>query len=234
MKERTHENVDLASLDHLFSLLAVHVLNSLGEMREVTMGDGTTRDGWTVSQVERLIGLPRRDVQRACYQDRARGGAAILNPADGSWGRRTYHVDDLAALYLVKLYKDQGLSLAEIREVFASQGSRASRKDLLSTQVERLREQRDELSAKLRMSEALLGAIDAALDPRALRSVAKRALAACMAEIAHRDILSGCECPSNTPDIERVLNEPGMDLVVELWLGSGSYERMLSELFGTE
>ena len=33
-------------------------------------------DGWKISQVEALVGLPRRDIQRACYEG-----------AGGSWHR---------------------------------------------------------------------------------------------------------------------------------------------------
>lgn len=55
--------------------------------------------GWRIAEVERLVSLSRRDIQRACYQ--GRGGAGVLTPSDGSWGRRTYDERDLATLFLL-------------------------------------------------------------------------------------------------------------------------------------
>ena len=40
--------------------------------------------GWKVSQVEALIDLPRRDIQRACYE--GPGGIGIVRPQNTSWG----------------------------------------------------------------------------------------------------------------------------------------------------
>ena len=72
------------------------------------MGHGEANGGWRVSQVERLLNMPRRDITRSCYADLKRGGAGILQPADGTWGRRNYSIEDIAWLYLVKLQHDQG------------------------------------------------------------------------------------------------------------------------------
>ena len=78
------------------------------------MGHGEANGGWRVSQVESLLNMPRRDITRSCYADLKRGGAGILQPADGTWGRRNYSIEDIAWLYLVKLQHDQGYSLPEI------------------------------------------------------------------------------------------------------------------------
>lgn len=43
----------------------------------------TKRRGWKIAEVERLVGLSLRDIQRACYQ--GRGGMGVLKPSDGSW-----------------------------------------------------------------------------------------------------------------------------------------------------
>ena len=78
------------------------------------MGHGEANGGWRVSQVESLLNMSRRDITRSCYADLKRGGAGILQPADGTWGRRNYSIEDIAWLYLVKLQHDQGYSLPEI------------------------------------------------------------------------------------------------------------------------
>lgn len=89
-------------------VLAVQQLNSFcrdGEVREPEM----SKAEWKISQVEKLIGLSRRDIQRACYK--GRGGVAILQPKDSSWGRRNYSLEDVATLFVVKCHKERGLSL---------------------------------------------------------------------------------------------------------------------------
>ncbi len=50
-----------------------------------------SQQGWAISQVEALIGLSRRDIQRCCYE--GKGGVGILSPEDSKWGRRTYTAD---------------------------------------------------------------------------------------------------------------------------------------------
>lgn len=111
-------------------VLAVQQLNSFcrdGEVREPEM----SKAEWKISQVEKLIGLSRRDIQRACYK--GRGGVAILQPKDSSWGRRNYSLEDVATLFVVKCHKERGLSLVEIKRVFerseASEGGCAMLED---------------------------------------------------------------------------------------------------------
>ena len=43
-------------------------------------------DGWKISQVEALVGLLRRDIQRACYE--GAGGLGIVKPRNTTWGWR--------------------------------------------------------------------------------------------------------------------------------------------------
>ena len=78
------------------------------------MGRDSMAGGWRISQVVSLLDMPRRDITRSCYPDRKRGGAGILQTADGSWGRRSYSIEDMAWLYLVKLQHEEGFSLPEI------------------------------------------------------------------------------------------------------------------------
>ena len=66
--------------------------------------------GWKVSQVEALIDLPRRDIQRACYE--GPGGIGIVRPQNTSWGWRVYEVADVAKLFL--LAQARRLSLIHI------------------------------------------------------------------------------------------------------------------------
>ena len=112
------------------------------------MDQGTVRGGWRISEVERLLGLGRRDIQRACYG--GRGGVAILDPTDTAWGRRTYDGHDLAQLFLVGQLRRRGLSLPEVKAEF--EGSRAAGRtveDMLAVQVARLREQAEEVAGRL-------------------------------------------------------------------------------------
>lgn len=67
------------------------------------MEQRSAAEGWKISQVVSLLNMERRDITRSCYADRRRGGAGILQPADGSWGRRSYSIEDIGWLYLVKL-----------------------------------------------------------------------------------------------------------------------------------
>lgn len=119
----------------------------------------TAGGGWQISEVSEMLGLSRRDIQRACYA--GQGGAAILSPADSSWGRRTYHAEDVAKLFLVKRYKAQGLSLPEIRDVFArAEADGTGWRGLLNAHVARMEEQLEDLAADLELARALSEAVD--------------------------------------------------------------------------
>ncbi len=80
------------------------------------MKNAHAQGGWTISEVEHLIGLSRRDIQRCCYQ--GKGGMGILEPQDSSWGRRSYSTADIAMLFLVRFEKQSGMSLPEISKTF--------------------------------------------------------------------------------------------------------------------
>ncbi len=74
-------------------------------------------DGWKISQVETLIGLPRRDIQRACYD--GSGGFGLVKPRNTTWGWRVYETTDLAKLFMLAQARKQGKTLDEIREELA-------------------------------------------------------------------------------------------------------------------
>lgn len=75
-------------------------------------------DGWKISQVEALVGLPRRDIQRACYE--GAGGLGIVKPRNTTWGWRVYEVPDVAKLFLLAQGRRQGKTLDEVRDELAS------------------------------------------------------------------------------------------------------------------
>ena len=75
-------------------------------------------DGWKISQVESLVGLPRRDIQRACYE--GAGGLGIVKPRNTTWGWRVYEVPDVAKLFLMAQGRRQGKALDELRDELAS------------------------------------------------------------------------------------------------------------------
>lgn len=120
---------------------------------------GRPRSGWRISEVEALLGLGRRDIQRACYS--GTGGVAILKPADTTWGRRTYDVADLAQLFLVRQYRARGLSLPEVKEALDTAAAEGrSVEDLLAIQVARLGDRVEEALGQLLQAEALLAILD--------------------------------------------------------------------------
>ena len=75
-------------------------------------------DGWKISQVESLVGLPRRDIQRACYE--GAGGLGIVKPRNTTWGWRVYEVPDVAKLFLLAQGRRQGKTFDEVRDELAS------------------------------------------------------------------------------------------------------------------
>ena len=80
-------------------------------------------DGWKISQVEALVGLPRRDIQRACYE--GAGGLGIVKPRNTTWGWRVYEVPDVAKLFLLAQGRRQGKTLDEVRdELVSCEGAR--------------------------------------------------------------------------------------------------------------
>lgn len=155
-------------------VLAVQQLNSFcrdGEVREPEM----SKAEWKISQVEKLIGLSRRDIQRACYK--GRGGVAILQPKDSSWGRRNYSLEDVATLFVVKCHKERGLSLVEIKKVFERSDASESGCAKLEDQVSLMLDRRDELERQIACGRLLVAAMKGRAPLRKLvRSYVMRAV----------------------------------------------------------
>lgn len=155
-------------------VLAVQQLNSFcrdGEVREPEM----SKAEWKISQVEKLIGLSRRDIQRACYK--GRGGVAILQPKDSSWGRRNYSLEDVATLFVVKCHKERGLSLVEIKKVFEQSDASEASYTMLEDQVSLMLDRRDGLERQIACGRLLAAAVKGKASLRKLvRSYVMRAV----------------------------------------------------------
>lgn len=121
------------------------------------MDSAKSQHGWKISDVERLVGLRRRDIQRACYQ--GRGGVGILSPSESSWGRRLYGQEDLLKLFLVKWERDRGLSLPEIKSLFDEVEAKEGGWDqFVEDQAARMQEDFEEAAWRLVCTEALRAA----------------------------------------------------------------------------
>ena len=150
-------------------VLAVQRLNSLRiEQKGVKLAE-MAQGIWKISQVEVLIGLPRRDIQRACYS--GRGGAAILEPEDGSWGKRAYSCEDVAKLFVVKRLRDQGLSLPEVKERFDRFEEGRHDYSMIDDQISAMLADSDCLEAQIACGRALSIAVEDGLGSEALCSL---------------------------------------------------------------
>lgn len=153
------------------------------------MKNAHAQGGWTISEVEHLTGLSRRDIQRCCYQ--GKGGMGILEPQDSSWGRRSYSAADIATLYVVKLEKQSGLSLPEIGREFRKKKD-ADEFDMiaaLKAHKARMEEQLEKLSGHTLTAIALLESCENN-DSESLGEFFEHELAAQIEDIAfaHRHI----------------------------------------------
>mgnify|MGYP001385251945 CR=1 FL=1 len=199
------------------------------------MSESNTPRGWKISQVERLIDLPRRDIQRACYA--GQGGACILEPTDSTWGKRFYSSGDIAKLMLVKLHKDQGYSLPEIRDLLNHPGKQFETQEQLSIWRARLEEEMLEVELKLNRVIALLAAPEHDGDKRtdAIEDLLRQQLPQ-KAIDALTEVLSKAESTSLTAEtldtLESHLDIPGIDLVIDLWAGPGTFDQLINALWG--
>ena len=113
---------------------------------------------WQIAQVQRLVDMSRRDIQRACYD--GKGGVGILRPHDSTWGRRSYDEDDLAELFVVARLRRKGLSLPEIRRQF---DAASDRRGMLDVEAGRLYEAWLDATAELLRAVALRTSVSDAL-----------------------------------------------------------------------
>ena len=126
--------------------------------------DSRAARGWQIAEVERLLGLSRRDIQRACYD--GQGGAGIVHPKESSWGRRSYDAGDLERLFHMGCLRDEGLSLPEVRRAFdAAEEGAGGWEGYVADRLARMRDggERDaELLARAEALEAATSGPDAA------------------------------------------------------------------------
>lgn len=129
--------------------------------------------GWEISDVERLIGLPRRHIQRACYT--GKDGVGILAP-ETNGRNRVYGIHDLAALLAVSLLRDERYSrdhqrhtLGEVRDAIVDAGWDIER--ILQSETELLRDQLEEMSSQYLKVRALVAALDSNTPEESLASL---------------------------------------------------------------
>lgn len=204
------------------------------------MGNELAASGWKISQVVSLLDMPRRDITRSCYSDRKRGGAGILQTADGSWGRRSYNIEDMAWIYLVKLQHDEGFSLPEIARRMDTSAGVDELCEHLGDVAARAEEALDELRVKRERArvfkcalaagaEGASGAVERYLQDR-IGDEAVETLRLVLSCIMHPSAGAAAMVPLGVRDcvrIRQVLEEPGMDLAIEFWAGPGAFERLL-------
>ncbi len=183
-----------------------------------------TQQGWTISQVEALIGLSRRDIQRCCYE--GKGGVGILSPKDSKWGRRTYTADDLARLFIVAQMKADGMSLPEAgRALDRAEHDGKTDAELLRDYAERVAEKIEQLETLLLSAKAFLAAgdeedngLDALIADRLAPELVNAALENPSAPLDANE--------SQLKAAVEALEDPGLALAVDLSRGPGSAERV--------
>lgn len=110
-------------------------------------------DGWKISQVEALIDLPRRDIQRVCYE--GPGGIGVVHPHNTAWGWRIYEVADVAKLFLVAQARRRSQTLEEACHVLASSEDEAGLANALELCEQRAFDARDTEAGAFAAAHAL-------------------------------------------------------------------------------
>ena len=127
------------------------------------MDSWQARSGWQIAEVQQLTGLPRRDIQRACYE--GAGGTGLVHPQESSWGKRSYDENDLTQLFCLKQLRDEGLSLPEASRLLqAAHADGAGWGRYEADQQARLREPAEDAAGRLANADALHAATAGAAD----------------------------------------------------------------------
>lgn len=159
--------------------------------------------GWKISEVERLTGLSRRDIQRVCYQ--GEGGIGLLSPKETKWGYRVYSAQDLKVLYAVSLLRERGKTLPQVKREFERVHSDVDA--ILDEQIDLLREEIEKSVSRYHKALALGRAKDRDALERLFRHI-----------VAFELTFAGDDGRDSALDL------PEMELLVELMYGPGSYE----------
>ena len=192
------------------------------------MNNAHEHGGWTISEVERLTGLPRRDIQRCCYS--GKGGLGIIKPQDSTWGRRTYSVDEIALLDVVQLERLEGASLPEIsnRMHGAAQNAPVDPAEALLSHIARLEERREAVVGQLVSAQALCVALHERQTAQALGAFVER----CVGDQLHVALcaLAGDDCGERDVKLEADSLPFCCERDVSACLDSGWLSRELSPL----
>lgn len=159
--------------------------------------------GWKISEVERLTGLSRRDIQRVCYQ--GEGGIGLLSPKETKWGYRVYSAQDLKVLYAVSLLRERGKTLPQVKREFERVHSDVDA--ILDEQIDLLREEIEKSVSRYHKALALGRAKDRDALERLFRHI-----------VTFELTFAGDDGRDSALDL------PEMELLVELMYGPGSYE----------
>ena len=159
--------------------------------------------GWKISEVERLTGLSRRDIQRVCYQ--GEGGIGLLSPKETKWGYRVYSAQDLKVLHAVSLLKERGKTLPQVKREFERVHSDVDA--ILDEQIDLLREEIEKSVSRYHKALALGHAKDRRALERLFRHI-----------VAFELTFAGDDGRDSALDL------PEMELLVELMYGPGSYK----------
>ena len=190
-----------------------------------------TQHGWTISQVEALIGLSRRDIQRCCYE--GKGGVGILSPEDSRWGRRTYTAEDLARLFIVARMKADGMSLPEAgRALKQAEDDGKTDAELLRDYAERTAEKLEQLETLLLSARALLASSGGDVDGSGLEALVETRVPPELVDAA----LSSADAPlpaneQQLKDAAKTLDDPGLALAVDLSRGPGAADRLRERIY---
>jgi DNA-binding transcriptional MerR regulator len=161
--------------------------------------------GWSITDVERLVGLSRRDIKRACYE--GEGGVGVLRPQDEGWGRRTYDEHDLTMLFLVAEHRREGMTLSQAARQLRYDELTQTTGQLLKQDADRLMDRMELLADRLVRAQALA----ASLDEEPVRTQRLHDMSERMGHIAHAVV--GHTAPP-AQDL------PGSELLIEL-MGNG-------------
>ena len=198
------------------------------------------RDGWQITRVAALLDMGRRAIQRSCGKNASSGDLGIVS-VDGSVpGRRLYGADELAQLHLVNCLNEDGMDLVSVGNAFEEARASGGLARLAQGRRELDVERAEAAAARLLRDRALAARDDA----EELGRLIER-------EVAAELVRHGAEGPfpagwlvpglesaahGNAPTVPRrdgllaALENPGLDLAIELLLGPGSYERVLNAL----
>ena len=202
---------------------------------------------WQIAEVAVLLSMDRRMIQRSCGASRTSGDMAIVSVEGTRPGRRGYTAKSMEELNLVRELLKEGRNLAEVRRAFDTARSAGDMGGLRAKCIERCRERAEDAEAWLLREKALALSADGTPEEH-LERLLEREVASALARAGEAGPFpSGWLCdairhaaacgswPTSweepRPDaLLAALELGGMDLVIELMCGSGTYARVMDAL----